>query len=118
MKFILKLINLSTESSNSEGGDWSKKRFEFHFEFPPKFDSKKFDDRWSSLASLALALGAGYLLTRPRENVRHISWQEFRMNYLEKGEVERLEVINGTLVKAYLHRDGAGSLGVSHMITT
>ena len=37
------------------------------------------------------------------------------MNYLEKGEVERLEVINGTLVKAYLHRDGAGSLGVSHM---
>ncbi len=92
------------------------KKFEFRFEFPPKFDfdPKKIDDRWGTIASLGLALGVAYLLTRPRENTRNISWQEFRNNYLEKGEVEKLEVINGTLVKAYLVGDRASSMLVSY----
>ncbi len=97
------------------------KKFEFRFEFPPKFsfDPKKIDDRWGTVASLGLALGVAYLLTRPRDTTRHISWQEFRVSYLEKGEVEKLEVINGTLVRAYLMGDrGSSSMLVSHMSIT
>ena len=84
----------------------------------PKFDPKKFDDRWGTLASLGLALAAGYMLTRPKENTRHVSWQEFRVSYLERGEVERLEVINGNVVRAFLYRDGGPTVGVSHMVVT
>ena len=58
---------------------------------------------------LGLAVAAGYMLTRPSLNTRHISWQEFRINYLEKGEVDRLEVVNRNVVRVYLRRDaGAG----------
>jgi AFG3 family protein len=34
-----------------------------------------------------LALGAGYLLMYSGMPVREINWQEFRTNYLEKGDV-------------------------------
>ena len=62
---------------------------------------------------LGLALGAGYMLTRPSMNSRRISWQEFRVNYLEKGEVDRLEVVNKDVVKVYLRRDAGSGPGVS-----
>ncbi len=112
-------IGILIDSSEWDEGDQSKK-YEFRFEFPPKFnfDPRKIDDRWGTLASLGLALAAGYLLTRPRENTRHISWQEFKVAYLEKGEVEKLEVINGTLVRGYLFGDGATNMLVSHALTT
>lgn len=62
---------------------------------------------------LGLAVAAGYILTRPSFNTRHISWQEFRVNYLEKGEVERLEVVNKNVVRVFLRRDAGGGVGVS-----
>ena len=52
------------------------------------------------------------MLTRPSLNTRHISWQEFRINYLEKGEVDRLEVVNKNVVRVYLRRDAGSGPGV------
>ena len=63
---------------------------------------------------LGLAIGAGYMLTRPNMNSRRISWQEFRVNYLEKGEVDRLEVVDKNIVKVYLRRDSGSGPGVSY----
>ena len=80
--------------------------FEFNFKFDPQ--------NWNYLVPLGLALAAGYMLTRPGLNTRHISWQEFRINYLEKGEVDRLEVVNKNVVRVYLRRD-AGGPGVSEI---
>ena len=40
--------------------------------------------------SLALAVGAGYMLTHSSGNGRQISWQEFRTRYLETGEVRKI----------------------------
>jgi len=109
--FLLKKISYSDcIFSESENG---QRRYEFHFRFPPEFDSKKFNDHFPTLACLAVAVAAGYLLTRPREETRHVSWQEFRVKYLEKGQVQKLEVINGTLVKGYLHTDN-DYIGVSY----
>lgn len=64
---------------------------------------------------MGLAIAVGYFLTRGNSSTRHISWQEFRTQYLEKGEVERLQVVDRNMVRVYLRRDAkvAGSPGVS-----
>lgn len=73
-------------------------RFEF------KFDSNKFDFKKWGWVPVALVVGVGYMLTN-NNNTRHISWQEFRTRYLEKGEVERLQVVDHKVVRVYLRRD-------------
>ena len=81
------------------------------FKFEKRFDFKDFDPRnWSNWVPLALALAAGYMLTNSSGQPRQISWQEFRINYLERGEVERLEVVNRSLVRAHLRRDSASQV--------
>lgn len=69
------------------------------FEF--KFDGQK----WGWIP-LGLAVAVGYVLTRG-SNTRHISWQEFRTQYLERGEVERLQVVDRNVVRVYLRRDAS-----------
>lgn len=81
------------------------------FKIEKRFDFKDFDPRnWGNWVPLALALAAGYVLTHSSGQPRQISWQEFRINYLERGEVERLEVVNRNLVRAYLRRDSTGQV--------
>jgi AFG3 family protein len=87
-------------------GDQKSDPYVFKIERRFEFD---FDPRnWANWVPLALALAAGYVLTNSSGQLRQISWQEFRINYLERGEVERLEVVNRNLVRAYLRRDSAG----------
>ena len=40
--------------------------------------------------AVGLSFGAGYLLMSSGTPVREINWQEFRTNYLEKGDVSAL----------------------------
>ena len=88
-----------------------KKTEPYLFKIEKRFDFKDFDPRnWGNWMPLALALAAGYMLTHSSGQPRQISWQEFRINYLERGEVERLEVVNRNLVRAYLRRDSAGQV--------
>lgn len=44
-------------------------------------------------------------LGRDEESSREITWQEFRNTFLEKGLVEKLVVVNGSLVKVYLYSE-------------
>ncbi|KAG1085521.1 hypothetical protein G6F42_021364 [Rhizopus arrhizus] len=53
-----------------------------------------------------------YKATAPSENARELTWQSFRSNLLDKGLVDRLEVLNRNRVRVYL-RNEANSLGVS-----
>ena len=86
----------------------------YTFKIEKRFDFKDFDPRnWGNWVPLALALAAGYVLTHSGGQPRLISWQEFRINYLERGEVERLEVVNRSLVRAYLRRDSAGQVSLT-----
>lgn len=41
----------------------------------------------------------------PGENSKEITWQEFRANFLDKGLVDRLTVLNENKVRVELHRD-------------
>lgn len=113
----------SSKDPNSSGGggsggsgrgpkDVEQRTIKFEYKIP-NFDPQN----WNYWLPLGLAVTAGYMLTRPSMNSRRISWQEFRVNYLEKGEVDRLEVVNKSLVKVYLRRDaGTGGPGVSDNI--
>ncbi|KAG0184041.1 AAA ATPase afg3 [Apophysomyces sp. BC1034] len=67
---------------------------------------------------LGTAVGTYVLwkLTAPTENGRELTWQAFRAQLLDRGLVERLEVINRTRVRVHL-RPEAGSLGVSSQMT-
>ncbi|KXJ24312.1 AFG3-like protein 2 [Exaiptasia diaphana] len=51
--------------------------------------------------AVGLSLGTGYLLMSSGTPTREINWQEFRTNYLEKGDVEKLIVSNKSQVKVY-----------------
>lgn len=86
-----------------------KERFfvDFSFATDPK--------NWGMYASIALAVAGTYYLTRSAGKPRQISWQEFRTRYLERGEVDRLEVVNRSIVRVYLRRDSAA--GVSHVLS-
>lgn len=89
--------------SSGKGGDWWSKNW-LEEAMKPQYRST-----WLSLLA---AIGAGYMLTRTSNEGRQISWQEFRTHYLEKGEVDKLEVVNHNIVRVYLRRDrGAGSTG-------
>lgn len=54
---------------------------------------------------VAVGVGAGWLLLSSGGYSREINWQEFRTNYLAKGDVEKLVVINKSFVRVYLKGD-------------
>ena len=75
----------------------------------PIFSKKyefKFDGQKWGWVPVGLAVLAGYILSRG-SNTRHISWQEFRTQYLERGEVERLQVVDRNVVRVYLRNDAS-----------
>ncbi|KAI8090707.1 peptidase family M41-domain-containing protein [Thamnidium elegans] len=63
---------------------------------------------------LGTVLGSYFLYrsVAPSENSKELTWQAFRTNLLDKGLVDRLEVLNKNRVRVYL-RNEANSLGVS-----
>lgn len=54
---------------------------------------------------IAAGVGAGWLMLSSGSYSREINWQEFRTNYLAKGEVEKLVVVNKGFVRVYLKGD-------------
>lgn len=77
----------------------------FQFEMEPQ--------NWGTWVPLGLALAAAYFLTRSGNQSQQISWQEFRISFLEKGQVERLEVVNRNIVRVYLRRDSGGGVSIN-----
>lgn len=100
------------EGSGKGGGKPSFMDGKFDRKFDFQFDGQKWG--W---VPLGIAVVVGYMLTRT-ENTRLISWQEFRTRYLERGEVERLQVVDKNVVRVYLHRDATTtSPGASGYLT-
>ncbi|KAF2757837.1 cell division protease ftsH [Pseudovirgaria hyperparasitica] len=46
-----------------------------------------------------------YRLFMPTEMGREITWQEFRNTFLDKGLVEKIVIVNGTVAKVHLHQN-------------
>jgi AFG3 family protein len=62
------------------------------------------------LIILGTSLGIMYYLSFPSSSSREITWQEFRTAFLEKGLVDRLEVLNRTRVVVKLHSNATGTM--------
>lgn len=70
-----------------------------------------FGIKWDTGTFLTTAF-VSYMLYRslfPGENKRDITWQEFRTQYLDRGLVEKLTVINRRQVKVSLNREAVRS---------
>ena len=74
----------------------------------PKVHEFKFDTGniiMSTLGSLVL-----YWIIMPGENSKEITWQDFRTNFLDKGLVEKIIVLNGHRAKVYLNRQAVSQV--------
>ena len=84
------------ESGGSSGGDgkggkdWWKEILE---------------NQQNLLIGIAALAGAGYFLLGGPNSSREINWQEFRVNYLDRGDVDHLVVANRSTVRVYLRND-------------
>ncbi|KAF9174728.1 AAA ATPase afg3 [Mortierella sp. AD011] len=62
-----------------------------------------------------------YKAMSPSDVSREITWQDFRSNFLDRGLVDRLVVLNRNRVRVYLRHEGGGSapgtLGLPHGTT-
>ena len=56
------------------------------------------------IGAAALA-GASYFLLAGPNSSKEINWQEFRVNYLDRGDVDHLVVSNRSTVRVYLRSD-------------
>ena len=76
-----KVHNRQQEHSSSKrngGEEWFGKKW---------FEEAMQPQNRGTMIGIALAAAAGYMLMQSSSHSRQISWQEFRINYLEKGEV-------------------------------
>ena len=74
----------------------------------PKIREFKFDMGniiLSTLGSMML-----YWFIMPGENSKEITWQDFRTNFLDKGLVEKVIVLNGHRAKVYLNRQAVSQI--------
>ncbi|XP_066923606.1 mitochondrial inner membrane m-AAA protease component AFG3L2-like [Clytia hemisphaerica] len=84
-------------SSNSGGSGGGKKGKEWWQE----------EENKRLLIMTASGLLAMYLLSGSSSSMREINWQDFRINYLERGEVDHVVITNKSLAKVYLKSDPA-----------
>lgn len=82
---------------------------------PPLPDPNKMN--MTTMVPALFATWVLWRLTAPQENAREMTWQDFRNMFLDKGLVERLEVINRNRVRVHLAKDAQSMLGVSPYVT-
>ena len=59
-----------------------------------------------SLALIGVAaIGAGWIIMNSSTPSREINWQEFRTSFLEKGDVDRIVIVNRTMARVFLKSD-------------
>ncbi|KAH8719231.1 peptidase family M41-domain-containing protein [Phaeosphaeriaceae sp. PMI808] len=51
-----------------------------------------------------------YKMVFPSENIKEITWQEFRTTFLDKGLVEKIVILNGSKAKVHLHREAVAAM--------
>jgi len=96
-----------SQKSQEESGQKDKKGQKDKQKSPPP-GPRVFEFRFDPASFLVTALVTYYVYRSffPGESGgRDITWQEFRTNYLDKGLVEKLTVINGSRVRVDLNRE-------------
>ncbi|KAF9958705.1 AAA ATPase afg3 [Mortierella alpina] len=73
---------------------------------PPEGNSYTMSLNAGTVLPLAFTSYVLYKAMSPSENMREITWQDFRSTFLDRGLVDRLVVLNRNRVKVYLRNDG------------
>ncbi|KAJ5574231.1 Mitochondrial respiratory chain complexes assembly protein YTA12 [Penicillium hispanicum] len=97
-----------TDTDKEEPGQQKNKDKKNKSPFPP--NARVFEFRFDPASTLVTALVSYYVYRSffPGEGGgREITWQEFRANYLDKGLVEKLTVLNHSRVRVDLNREAA-----------
>ena len=63
------------------------------------------ENQQSLLIGIAALAGASYFLLGGPNSSKEINWQDFRVNYLDRGMVDHLVVSNRSTVKVFLKND-------------
>jgi hypothetical protein len=95
-------IASQSSDANAKSSDPSKNK-----QAPNEFEFKI--DTGTVLVSLLLTY-LTYLMLSPGESRKQITWQEFRTAFLDKGLVEKLDVVNHNQVRVNLHRNSAAQM--------
>ncbi|CAG2104005.1 unnamed protein product [Medioppia subpectinata] len=82
----------------SSGGSAKSKDWKFEFNFPGKGGPGEDGNRWTNIA-LVTTLGVLGLLAYNEMRYKEITWKEFINNYLSRGVVDKLEVVNKKWVR-------------------
>jgi len=67
------------------------------------------ENQQNLLIGAAALAGASYFLLAGPNSSKEINWQEFRVNYLDRGDVDHLVVSNRSTVRVYLRNDPTNS---------
>ncbi|EIN14102.1 ATP-dependent metallopeptidase Hfl [Punctularia strigosozonata HHB-11173 SS5] len=98
----------SQEPDSKEREDPSQKDKQRNKPPPKEGNPNPLDPR--QLIVLGTSLGIMYYLSSSSSSSREITWQEFRTAFLDKGLVDRLEVVNRTRVVVKLHSNATGTM--------
>ncbi|KAK0564233.1 AAA ATPase afg3 [Tilletia horrida] len=100
----------SDKDKNSSGSSSNKKNESSSSPFG--FGGASGGDNRSNLNTILATVISTYVvyrLTAPSNPSREITWQEFRTNFLDRGLVDRLVVVNRNKVKVYLLPNAGGA---------
>ncbi|KAG0021562.1 AAA ATPase afg3 [Podila clonocystis] len=84
---------------------------------PPEGNFYSMNVNANTILPIAFTSYVLYKLATPSDDVRDITWQEFRSTFLDRGLVDRLTVLNRNRVHVSLRGDASGQLGLPHGIT-
>ncbi|KAG0340856.1 AAA ATPase afg3 [Podila humilis] len=104
--------NNNNNNSNNNGSSGNGKK-----PTPPEGSFYQMNINPNTILPLAFASYVLFKLTSPSDDVRDITWQEFRSTFLDRGLVDRLTVLNRNRVHVALRGDAAGQLGLPHGVT-
>ncbi|KAF9384555.1 AAA ATPase afg3 [Podila verticillata] len=84
---------------------------------PPEGNFYSMNVNANTILPIAFTSYVLYKLATPSDDVRDITWQEFRSTFLDRGLVDRLTVLNRNRVQVSLRGDASGQLGLPNGIT-
>lgn len=97
----------------AEQGKKQKQEHKKEQEQQQSYENFQWGDIKIDTGTVIATLFVGYLLYRmviPSENLKEITWQEFRTTFLDKGLVNKLTVVNSSRVRVELHREATAQV--------
>ena len=109
--FFQRYQQRQSSSKESERNSSSKEGERRHAKPPPPGDNNNSSFDSKQLITLGTSFAVYYYLSSGgTTSSREITWQEFRVAFLDKGLVDKLTVVNNSTVRVSLHSNATGAM--------